>query len=174
MPPAIVPPAPGRFSTTNCWPRTSDSLSAMMRVTMSVPPPAPKPIRMRTGLFGQSWAWALANRPHDSARVATAVRQSVILVLPLDSAFSQEPLVQGVQSTSTVHATCRGWQLHARVAQCGGAQSCNRRMQFAGQLARRATPVGQRRPAVLSIGGVRYTVRARSGLAALESAHAKD
>src|SRR5271165_3880778 len=56
MSPAIVPPAPGLFSTTIDWPTTSESASPMMRLVTSVPPPAPNPTRMRIGRVGQSSA----------------------------------------------------------------------------------------------------------------------
>src|SRR6516165_5611545 len=39
---AILVPAPGRFSTTNCWPSRSDSHCPIIRATMSVAPPAPQ------------------------------------------------------------------------------------------------------------------------------------
>jgi hypothetical protein len=34
-----VPPAPGRFSTTTCWPIRSDSFCARMRPNVSELPP---------------------------------------------------------------------------------------------------------------------------------------
>jgi hypothetical protein len=49
---AILVPAPGRFSTTNCWPSRSESHCPMIRATMSVAPPAAKPTMMRTGRAG--------------------------------------------------------------------------------------------------------------------------
>src|SRR4051812_42933238 len=48
-------PAPGRFSTTICWPRSSDILSATRRATTSVAPPAGYGTIKRTGLFGYGW-----------------------------------------------------------------------------------------------------------------------
>src|SRR5688500_16159410 len=56
--------APGRFSTTNCWPRYSESFGASSRAMMSVPPPGVKPTSMRTGLVGYACAEAteLASR----------------------------------------------------------------------------------------------------------------
>ena len=38
---ATMPPAPGRFSMTNCWPRRSASFWARMRVVVSATPPGP-------------------------------------------------------------------------------------------------------------------------------------
>src|SRR5262245_16718685 len=49
---AILLPAPGRFSTMNCWPNRSDSHCPIRRARMSGAPPAPKPTMMRTGRDG--------------------------------------------------------------------------------------------------------------------------
>src|SRR5207247_5763757 len=48
----MVPPAPARFSTTTCWPRSSASAGAMMRAVVSVPPPGSKPTTVVTGFAG--------------------------------------------------------------------------------------------------------------------------
>ena len=53
---AMLLPAPGRFSTMNCWPSRSESDCAMIRATMSVGPPAGKPTITRTGRVGYSFA----------------------------------------------------------------------------------------------------------------------
>src|SRR2546422_11039636 len=55
----IMPEAPGRFSTTNGWPRLSESFGAMSRPTMSVEPPGAKPSIRRTVLVGYACANAL-------------------------------------------------------------------------------------------------------------------
>jgi site-specific recombinase XerD len=47
-----VLPAPGRFSMMNCWPSRSESHWPISRATMSAPPPAGKPVMMRTGRLG--------------------------------------------------------------------------------------------------------------------------
>src|SRR4051812_36740961 len=52
----MTPPAPGRFSTVNCWPSAPDRPSARIRVATSVPPPAPNPTRIWTGFVGHSCA----------------------------------------------------------------------------------------------------------------------
>ena len=62
-----TPPAPGLFSTMTGWPSASDSLGAMMRATMSMPPPGGKPMTMRTGLVGNACACALTARGNSSA-----------------------------------------------------------------------------------------------------------
>ena len=46
---AICPPAPGRFSTTTLRLSASDMACARWRAMASVPPPAGKPTRMRSG-----------------------------------------------------------------------------------------------------------------------------
>src|SRR5687768_5521277 len=53
---AMVPPAPGRFSTMTDWPSASARRCAYMRVAMSMPPPAAKPTMMRMGLVGYDGA----------------------------------------------------------------------------------------------------------------------
>ena len=46
----MLPPAPGRFSTTNGWPSVSVSFCAVARARMSVVPPAGNGTTTRTGL----------------------------------------------------------------------------------------------------------------------------
>jgi putative ABC transport system substrate-binding protein len=53
---AILPAAPGRFSTTNGWLNRSDNHWPIMRATMSAVPPAGKPTIIRTGRDGQACA----------------------------------------------------------------------------------------------------------------------
>src|SRR3954462_12432734 len=50
----MMPPAPGRLSTINCWLNACESFCATMRPTMSVPPPGAIGITMRTGFAGYS------------------------------------------------------------------------------------------------------------------------
>jgi hypothetical protein len=45
-------PAPGLFSMNTCWPHIAESLSASMRATVSVGPPAATGTMMRTALLG--------------------------------------------------------------------------------------------------------------------------
>ena len=49
---AILPAAPGRFSTMNGWPSRSDSHCPIKRARMSFALPAAKPTTMRTGRDG--------------------------------------------------------------------------------------------------------------------------
>src|SRR5688572_18272435 len=48
----MMPPAPGRLSTMNCWPVTSLSLVVKMRATVSVAAPGALGRIMRTGFSG--------------------------------------------------------------------------------------------------------------------------
>src|SRR5215813_10333059 len=64
----IMVPAPGRLSMMNCCPRPSVSFGAMMRATMSVPPPAEDGTTIRTGLPGYPCA-----RLPPAAMASTAV-----------------------------------------------------------------------------------------------------
>src|SRR3954468_14308716 len=47
-------PAPGLFSTKNCWPKLFAKCSASTRPTMSVPPAGGDGTMMRTGRGGES------------------------------------------------------------------------------------------------------------------------
>src|SRR3989442_4381466 len=49
----MLPPAPARFSTTNCWPKALESSGAIARARMSVVPPGAKGTTILTGLVGQ-------------------------------------------------------------------------------------------------------------------------
>src|SRR5688500_5553069 len=49
---ARLPPAPGRFSITACWPQRSASFCPRARARMSLGPPGVKPMTKRTGLPG--------------------------------------------------------------------------------------------------------------------------
>ena len=55
--PILVEP-PGRLSTTNCCPRFSVNLAAMVRAVKSVLPPAANGTMMRTDFVGYVWALA--------------------------------------------------------------------------------------------------------------------
>src|SRR5471032_1293473 len=70
---AVTPPAPTRFSTTTGCPRISDNGSATIRAAMSVPPPAPKPTRMRMVRVGHSCALACNMPTSIAARITTPV-----------------------------------------------------------------------------------------------------
>src|SRR3981189_1857425 len=51
---AMLPPAPGLFSTTTDWPQTSCRRLPIRRAVISVEPPGVNGTTMRTGLTGQS------------------------------------------------------------------------------------------------------------------------
>src|SRR5262249_36959411 len=69
----MLVPAPGRFSTTNCWPRDSLSLDAARRALMATPPPGVKPTSTRAGRVGYWASAAAACSAHASARTRTMV-----------------------------------------------------------------------------------------------------
>src|SRR5256885_9779370 len=60
---AILPPAPGRFSITTCWPQESASFWPRARARISLGPPGVKPTTKRTGFSGQPWASAVQTTP---------------------------------------------------------------------------------------------------------------
>src|SRR5258708_26362103 len=72
--PAIVPPAPPRFSTTMGWPSSAESGSNTARGTRSVALPAANGMNARNGLAGQVCAGATADEATHAARVASAIR----------------------------------------------------------------------------------------------------
>src|SRR5467141_2464517 len=74
----MLPPAPGRFSTTILWPTYSESFFTMMRAVMSVPPPGANPTTMVTGRFGNG---ACARAPAAQASATTAA-EIPLMVLP--------------------------------------------------------------------------------------------
>src|SRR5262249_21079090 len=52
----MLPPAPGLFSTTTCWPHISESLAPRMRPIASMPPPGVNGTTSFTRRLGQAWA----------------------------------------------------------------------------------------------------------------------
>src|SRR5688572_23202000 len=74
-----MPPAPPRFSTTNCWPTFSWSLTATMRVKKSRPPPGGNVTMMRTGFAGQACAPANCGASAKAATTAHATSASMRL-----------------------------------------------------------------------------------------------
>src|SRR5262245_6636678 len=68
----MVPPAPPRFSTTTCWPSTSETRAAMMRATMSEPLPGPNGTTSVTKRLGQLCAFDVCavDAPAPSASAA--------------------------------------------------------------------------------------------------------
>src|SRR5437870_5270213 len=71
----MVPPAPGRFSTTSGWPSAAASLSATGRAMVSVADPGVKGTMMRIGLAGKGCADAAqaAKRARLAARLGVEV-----------------------------------------------------------------------------------------------------
>src|SRR5687768_5984207 len=70
-----MPVAPGRLSTTTCWPSASPSFCERRRATRSVPPPGGNPTIMRIVLLGYCCAPAADERTaaHSSAAQRIAV-----------------------------------------------------------------------------------------------------
>src|SRR3954468_13745696 len=76
----MLPPAPGRFSTKNCWPRIALNFSATMRAGRSSTVPAPVATTIFTGLDGYGWAWT------DSENAASKTnRRTLMVILPAQS-----------------------------------------------------------------------------------------
>ena len=75
---AMLPPAPGWFSTMFGWPTRSPRLAATMRVTTSAGPPGAKGTSQRIGFVGQSCAKAL-----DANRASNAVASLMRLIIAL-------------------------------------------------------------------------------------------
>src|SRR5258705_5528251 len=83
---AIVPPAPGRFSTMNDCPSESVRRCANRRATTSMPPPAAKPTRMRTvfaGYAGPAGACAQTAPASDKVK-PSATPHSLSMISPSD------------------------------------------------------------------------------------------
>src|SRR4030088_3321935 len=70
---AMLPPAPGLFSTTTDWPQTSCRRLLTRRAVMSVEPPGVNGTTKRTDFVGQSAAKA-REEIMDGAATAAAVR----------------------------------------------------------------------------------------------------
>src|SRR5258706_4916118 len=87
---ATVLPAPGRFSTTNCWPKASPHFDASMRARVSGLPPGASPTRTRTGFCGQAGACASAGPCHAEAKRASRIAKRF--------------MTQGISSDFTVYA----------------------------------------------------------------------
>src|SRR5258708_31231920 len=84
MPMLILPPAPARFSTTNCWPRLSPIFWLSRRAMTSVGPPGAKPTSTLTGLLGYACAAAGAEgiaRPPGRSE-APAIKRPLVIILP--------------------------------------------------------------------------------------------
>src|SRR6185503_11714809 len=71
----MLPAAPARLSTTNCWPSASASLGVTRRVVMSTPAPGGKPTRTRTGFTGYDWAPAGAIASAMHAGISSTARR---------------------------------------------------------------------------------------------------
>src|SRR5258708_25749765 len=79
----MLPPAPARFSTTNCWPRLSLSFTPTILAMMSTGPPGAKGTMTRTGLLGHAWAWQAPANAHAASATESLLLISVILSPPM-------------------------------------------------------------------------------------------
>src|SRR5215204_3973644 len=81
----MLPPAPGLFSITTCWPQISESLVARLRAKASLAPPAANGTTSFTKREGHA-VWANAGRGRAAARAEAVaslmVRRRVIMVRP--------------------------------------------------------------------------------------------
>src|SRR5215210_7032270 len=78
--PAMLPLAPGRFSTMTGWPMFCESLAATRRVTPSAPPPGGNPTTQVIGLAGYA---CCARRGSGKPRVAAAINKSLRFIYAL-------------------------------------------------------------------------------------------
>src|SRR6267143_3535361 len=99
-----MPPAPGRFSTTICWPSASDIFGPMMRVIVSGSPPGAYGTTILIGLVGKSCACAVtASRP--TSRSASR---------RIDRSSSEFQKVYCPDESPTPHVRLLGLRSHAR------------------------------------------------------------
>src|SRR5438034_9086740 len=77
----MLPPAPARFSTTNCWPRVSLSFAPTILAMMSTGPPGAKGTMTRTGLFGQSCAKQVPASAHAASATESFLLMNFLLLL---------------------------------------------------------------------------------------------
>src|SRR5258708_3042499 len=77
----MLPPAPARFSTTNCWPRLSLSFAPTILAMMSTGPPGAKGTMTRTGLLGQSCAKQVPASAHAARATESFLLMNFLLLL---------------------------------------------------------------------------------------------
>src|SRR5450830_1746523 len=104
------PDAPGLFSTMNCCPIDSFSLTAIKRAIGSTVPPGGKGTTNLTGLVGQFTLWAVAGSDASAAQnasPATARRPNNVLIMlsPLKNSLSI-----GCNRAKAEVYHCRGWR----------------------------------------------------------------
>src|SRR5207247_10461038 len=77
----MLPPAPARFSTTNCWPRVSLSFAPTILAMMSTGPPGAKGTMTRTGLFGQPCGRQAPASAHAASATESFLLMNFLLLL---------------------------------------------------------------------------------------------
>src|SRR5947209_3063448 len=90
---AMLPPAPGLFSTTTDCPHTSCRRLEMSRAVMSVEPPGVNGTTTRTGFTGQSAADARRDNAGAASTAALALRKR--RRFSMDSSRCVRPIVPG-------------------------------------------------------------------------------
>ena len=82
---AMLPPAPGRFSTTTGWPSTGVRAFASARARTSVAAPGGKATTMRTGRSGQECARTIAGVASTAPAPSSAARRVVVMLILVPS-----------------------------------------------------------------------------------------
>src|ERR1700704_327717 len=77
----MMPPAPGRSSTTNGWPSAELSLSATMRVSRSAVPAAENGTTIRTGRVGHDAVCATAPAHPATHRIGRSAARAATLMM---------------------------------------------------------------------------------------------
>src|SRR5262245_42828759 len=92
----MMPPAPGRCSTTNGWPRLACSRSATMRASRSAVPAAENGTTILTGRVGHACAQTCPGATHDRSAPRTShaagrrIVEETIRLLPPTSSWLDE------------------------------------------------------------------------------------
>src|SRR5215510_15510420 len=109
----MLPPAPGLFSTTTCWPHISESRAPTMRPIPSMPPPGVNGTTSLTKRVGQACgevACAAAPRPPsadasvDAADIRTRWRRVIMTAFPCGVGSATGGVARSRLSTSITDA----------------------------------------------------------------------
>src|SRR5712664_1838318 len=79
---ARLPPAPGWFSITTCWPKRSASFWPSARARMSLGPPGVNPTTKRTGFSGKPSPKALPDARRAKRKAQSPIRARLLERLP--------------------------------------------------------------------------------------------
>src|SRR6185503_6902264 len=137
----MLPLAPGRFSTSTCWPRRCASGSATTRALLSATPPGENGTMMRTGFCGHSCAVAPFNKMKlsNAARAIRIESRAPLRTAAADRLHRRALLVRGVRRRrpvpplgSMADRECRRAQHRPRALRPEGARRWGRRRPIAG------------------------------------------